>query len=78
MSTVEEMQRVHAENLMSILQIEMNMEASRQVKLERVTDPEERDLMEALFESQREATQARISILKERHREELGGKVKKL
>ncbi|GMI33956.1 hypothetical protein TrCOL_g13248 [Triparma columacea] len=78
MSTVEEMQKVYAENLMSILQIEMNMEASRQVKLDRVTDPEERDLVEALFESQREATQARIRLLKERHQEELGGKVKKL
>lgn len=78
MSTVEELQRVHAENLMTVLQTEMNMEASRQVKLERVKDPEERDLMEALFQSQREATQARIAHLKERHKEELQQKVKKL
>eukprot|EP00519_Triparma_laevis_P008938 CAMPEP_0182503336 /NCGR_PEP_ID=MMETSP1321-20130603/15153_1 /TAXON_ID=91990 /ORGANISM="Bolidomonas sp., Strain RCC1657" /LENGTH=123 /DNA_ID=CAMNT_0024708489 /DNA_START=56 /DNA_END=424 /DNA_ORIENTATION=- len=78
MATVEEIQRSQGEEMMAVLQIEMNMEASRQEKLSKVRDPEEYKKLESLFQIQRETSQARIEILRLKHSEVLSTKVKKL
>mmetsp|Transcript_2646 Transcript_2646/g.5043 ORF Transcript_2646/g.5043 Transcript_2646/m.5043 type:complete len:148 (-) Transcript_2646:4-447(-) len=78
MSTVEEIQRAQNEEVMEALQVEMMMEASREEKLAKVTDPDERVQLEELFAIQRDNCQARIAILREKHREVLNEKVKKL
>jgi len=78
MSTLDELQRTQATSIMSILQIEMNMEASRSHRLTLVSDPEEKEKMEELFEAQREACRMRIEGIKGEHRRLVGEKVEKI
>ena len=63
---------------MTILQIEMNMEASRQSRLAAVKDPEEAAKLEVLFEQQRDACVGRIEGIKADYRELIREKVGKL
>ncbi|GMI29594.1 hypothetical protein TeGR_g13450 [Tetraparma gracilis] len=78
MSSLEELQKTQGENLLSILQIEMSMEASRQERLAQVSDPDELEKMTALFDAQRQACQDRIEAMKAEHQLQLGDKAKKL
>ena len=74
---MEEMQQSQAENLMSVLQIEMNMEATRQARLAATVDPEEREMLNDLFDAQRLASQGRIANLVAADKKKLSEKVGK-
>ena len=75
---VEELQRAQLDYLMSVIQIEMNMEASRSARLDRVVYPDERRQLEGLFATQREASQARIRLIKLDHDKVLKEKVERM
>ena len=78
MSTVEEIQTSQAENLMAVLQIEMNVEASRQERLAQCRDPEELEAMEELFDAQRLASKNRLALMAKKNKQILNMKVKKI
>ena len=62
---------------MSVLQIEMNMEASRQARLAATKDLEEREMLGDLFDAQRKAAQGRIEALVAEDKRKLSVKVGK-
>ena len=75
---LEELQRAQGEFLMGVLQIEMNMEASRAERFAQIVDPEEKAQMEKLLNTQRASSQARIKLIKLDHEKVLKEKVAKL
>ncbi len=78
MSALPLLQKTQASNLLSVLQTEMNMEATRQQRLGRVKDPEERRRMEELYDVQREAARGRIEELRRKDGEIVKQRVRKI
>jgi len=79
MSTVEEMQASQSALLLSVLQIEMNLEATRESRLaETGEDGGERARLEEMFEAQRRASRGRIEGMVEENRRRLEEKVRKI
>ncbi len=75
---VDELQRAQLDYLMNVIQVEMNMEASRTKRLDRVVDPDERRQLALLFDTQREASQARINLIKLDHERVLKDKIERM